>query len=232
MKTYEFEIRNGHYALKIEGRKYIFDTGSPTSLVFKFGRDHLIEGNNVSFPVRYLIPFHNIDDLYNFIGCEVDGILGTDFLRFTGPLRFSKGDMNVTIGENHVRHSTIAKNFEWIEDGHISIDIRKNGMNLKAMFDTGSIFCYVRPEMTDGARSRGTGEDYSPFMGQSFPIEFYEFNENDFDLNILQPIAAMPRFLSDGMDLCNIDMILGLNSIRWETFFIDPGQNIIGFDSI
>lgn len=157
---YEYELINNHYVVRIDGLKYLIDTGSPNSFwVSRVMRKVTIDDKDYHL---YEKP-HNVDveETHKTVGLYVDGFIGMDILSKTSLTIYKKGVLEfkpLEVSGDEVKMTTL-----W----PLMVKIKTDDMCEGTMvIDTGAKYAYGVSELFVNKVPYEHVTDYNPSMGK------------------------------------------------------------------
>ena len=190
-------IHNGHIIVKHDGKNLILDTGSPVS----YPEDFFMLGD---------------EQLSDYIGADVDGLLGMDFL--------SNKCLELDMRNNH--HSIFEDNkTQWPADlDVIRIDLENtvpvvkarlpNNESVSLAIDTGAPISYMRNDIAQKMKVLNKKvNDFFPHFG-SFETKLHEgtieAGKKEYSLNF----GVLPGLLENILIAWGVDGILGYEWLK------------------
>ena len=133
-----YEIRNGHYIIDLEGKKWLLDTGSPTTFRFD-GQGGCIELDGKVFSLERNRGYIKsaVDGL---CGVNVFGMIGSDVLSQTSFTLYSDNKLQLMANQKS-DYSFDVSCYDNVILGYIEIE----GRRVKTLFDTGASLNYLMP---------------------------------------------------------------------------------------
>lgn len=208
---YNYEFKNGHCVLSIEGRNWLLDIGSPSSFAFDRsikeinidGKDYELNGN----------PGYTQSVVEKVIRCQIFGMIGNDILKKTSFTIFANGKFEFKVSKSNEAPIIIST-----DDYVVLYNIQVGGKMMNALFDTGAYINYLMHGSSKYNDLYRTFTDYDRFgnlitsTGVSTVIKASEVSsEVSFGIPVNSnclPMQVMQRF--------NWDAIIGLYNYHFD----------------
>jgi len=208
---YDYEFKNGHCILCIEGRNWLLDTGSPNTFAFDRsireinidGKDYVLNGN----------PGYTQSVVEQVTGCQIFGMIGNDILKKTSFTIFANGKFEFNVAESNEAPISISTiNYVIIDN------ILLEGKMIKALFDTGAYINYLMPNKCSYNDLHRTFTDHDRFgkliasNGVSTMIKAGELLcEVSFGIPVSNASLSMQAMMH-----CRVDAIIGLYNYHFD----------------
>jgi len=220
MNEYQYLISNGHHLVKIDDRIFLIDTGSPDSFALKPDMQQIIVNDR-----PYVLPYYSLgvvgERTCEFIGVDICGLLGLDFLRWCKSIVFNRLEMSISFGSNIISNTEIDFTItDACETQFIQTEVEIENKELVAAFDTGACVGYVREEDMRRAELYKEFFDYGPMFGNIY-TELYSTNFKIGEYTFNTRIARMTEKIKRYFDLLGCRAIIGLNDFGSEIINID-----------
>lgn len=167
MTTLPLSLKDGHLFVEMEGGRWLFDTGAPTS----FGDAQSIAVAGERFTISSSYMGLSATTLSRFVGVDCIGLLGADILGcFDHIIDCSNGALTISTAElPHSGQSVHLDEFMGIP----IVTARIGGSDYRMFFDTGAQVSYFQDESLATYPVVGTIVDFYPGVGQ-FQTETHE----------------------------------------------------------
>ena len=154
------EFRDGHLFLELDGRRWLVDTGAPSS--FGSGAAPTLSGR--TFEIRASYAGLDAERLSQHVGVECAGLLGADILGQLDLILDRPASTAVaSLGElTHAGTTVVLETFMGIPV--IKAVIR--GTECRVFFDTGAQVSYLRADQLAGFPDAGPLRDFYPGFGE------------------------------------------------------------------
>ena len=166
---YKYDLLNNHYVVDIDGCKYIIDTGNPNSFSINNNKK-VITIDRINYPLSNKPECVDVQPTFALIGCEVDGFIGLDIIRYTGLTIYKNNQLDFHTQE--VEGDIIPMSVY----NSIFVSGSCNGKTGNIIIDTGAKYGYGIPELFNGQESLGLVHDYNPILkdlyGSYYKLEF------------------------------------------------------------
>ena len=132
---YNYKLSNNHYIIDIEGRMFLLDTGSQFSFSFKRDlRDVVIDGT--PYPLHPKPDDIDLDDTYELVGMELDGMIGLDIIYQTSLTIYKDGRIDFKKDNEHGIELPLDINMG------LRVKVKCNGVTGCFFIDTGAKYGY------------------------------------------------------------------------------------------
>jgi hypothetical protein len=162
--------------------------------------------------------------LSEFVGVNIDGIIGMDILSKTGGICFDKISKIVTFASlSEFQHSVRVplKIYGALGYYYIVLQINTVGKTISAILDTGAYMSYIDADIARSGIPNGEAIDYSPILGgwieTSKVIIPVSIGTQTQDISI----AIMTETINTQVKMFGCKAILGINEITWNKLSID-----------
>jgi hypothetical protein len=220
MTTLALEMLAGHPFITLDGRRWLFDTGSPVS----FGSiAHLTIGE------------HTAAIAPNYVGCTAEtiarhtgiacaGLLGGDVInRFDWILDARAGRISATsdapehVGERHQLYDVL---------GVPLIDAHVRGQPRCMIFDTGAQYAYAEKDMLDGLPIIGRQTDFLPGMG-TFDVDLRQVPVQIGSMAFTLECGSLPGMFAMALMLTGAAGIVGSAALLHATIAYAPRRGAL-----
>lgn len=162
-EVYEIEMEKGHLVAKIEGKKFIIDTGSPITS----GKVNTTIWGSINFSGGYVL----INEINKLTGLSADGLIGMNCLKGSNfAINLKEKKMFVTNARPEEDGKKIPVKFKLLIP---ELEVNVNGERLSMLFDTGATISYIPKKMTMNLTPVGEFEDFYPGLGR-FQTPLYD----------------------------------------------------------
>jgi hypothetical protein len=226
-KGYEYLISKGHHLVKIEDKVFLIDTGSPISFAVD-GSFKSIKINENDYEMNNNIVKVDGNALNEFIGVNIDGLIGVDIVSKIGGVFFDKQEKTISFTSgNDLRNSVRVpiKLFGAMGMYYIDFKFTAGRNNIKALLDTGAYMSYIDPEIAIFGDPDGNAVDYSPTFGGWIETTKVKQPVTIGSENQEISMAIMTRAIKAQLSLLGYKAILGVNEIQWDKMLIDIENN-------
>jgi len=199
--TYPLLFEKKHLFMMFNNKKWLIDTGSPSS----FGEKNSLSICDEIFKIENTYGALNTEELSSHIGLEVSGLIGVDIL--------NKFDILFSINKYEVTFST---NIIHLEGNVLPIDsfmgipiIKVNILDTEysMFFDTGAQISYFQSPLLKDFPSNGSIKDFYPSIGE-FETETYLL---DIDIGLSKyklVCGSLPTLLSETLMMASVQGIV------------------------
>jgi len=214
----QLEFQDGHLFLDFEQRRFLVDTGAPTS--FGQGESIQIDGRGFDLPGSYmgLTP----EELSGLVGYPTAGILGADILNAFDVV------LDVTGGEAILTEDEVSLEGEILDiEGFMGIPIVRAeivGSSHRMFFDTGAQVSYFQSDALSGFPEAGAVDDFYPGIG-AFQTETYTVDVGLGDQRYALRCGALPGLLGMTLMMAGADGIIGNEVMKDRTTGYFPRRN-------
>ena len=214
------DILTGHPFITLDGRRWLFDTGSPVS----FGSSaHLTIGEHTAA----IAPNYfgcTAETITRYTGIECAGLLGGDVInRFDWILNVRAGRISYTsdapehVGERHQLYDVL---------GIPLIDARVRGQPRRMIFDTGAQYAYAEEDMLDGLPIIGRQTDFLPGMG-TFEIDLRRVPVQIGSVALTLECGSLPGMFAMALMLTGAAGIVGSAALHQATIAYAPRRGAL-----
>jgi hypothetical protein len=220
MTAMPLEILAGHPFVTLEGRRWLFDTGSLAS----FGS---IARLNIGGHTAAIAPSSfgiTAETITQYTGIECAGLLGGDVInRFDWILNARAGRISYTsdapehVGEQHQLYDVL---------GIPLIDARVRGRLRRMIFDTGAQYSYAEEDMLDGLPIIGRQTDFLPGMG-SFEIDLRRVPVQVGSVALTLECGSLPGMFAMALTLSGATGIVGSAALLQATITYAPRRGAL-----
>lgn len=212
MTTLPLKTSEGHFVITLEGKNFVIDTGSPIS----FSCDYTVSHIDIGESHFGLTPFNSRKmamELENLVKMPVSGIIGMDTLKELKRMEISKEEGYIKFGGD-----ISTKDDEHVipfaeEHGILTIGMKVNGRNTKAILDTGARIDYMNPALLDTSIIVSHESDYNPNLGH-FEVDgyntHYTFGDMEVDTICYEETYELKIYIEE-IGLTDVSGIIGLN---------------------
>lgn len=229
---YEYLISKGHHLVKIEDKVLVIDTGSPISFSVT-GNINSIKINENDYEMINNLVKVDGNALHEFIGVNIDGLIGVDILSKIGGVFFNKLEKTITFTSENDFHNSVRvpiKLFGVMGMYYIDCKFTAGGNNIKSLLDTGAYMSYIDPEIAKFGVPDGNVLDYSPTFGGwiettkvKLPVIIGSEKQ---DISM----AMMTQAIKAQLSMIGCKAILGINEIQWDKMLIDLRNNELVYE--
>ena len=226
--VYEYVQSSGLHLVRIEGKLFILDTGSPVSFTFDDRNKLILKTLPFDLPGNLLgIKKEDMDKLS---GVDVAGFIGFDIIQREG-LTIDKQTQSVMFEADDTYGFTQfpVRNLSLMGIGLMDMECDICGQRVKAIFDTGASIGYVHKSLIGDAECTGEIEDFGPSFGGEIKTSKYRMDVGIGDMTVTTELAKMTFVVESQVGLLGYKAILGLNDFEWERVVIDPQAECISF---
>lgn len=214
MGKIEYKYVNEHIIAKVCGYDMLVDTGTNrTILLDQFGLIR-IDGKMYTIDKQDVLADERAK-MEQFIGCRIDGFLGTDIMGNLAVIAIEKPINNkgyIYTGEDAKEFiNSSVKNEVDIEDMRVTATVNGHP-NCKVYLDTGAKYGYGRKELYEGLAPISKEDDYNPDIRlHDFKLDYYgrltvEINNKAYEIKMAYNEVVEEIHLNRyGLDvICNI----------------------------
>ena len=177
---YRYELKNNHYIVEIDNKRFLIDTGWPYSFSFN-NVGHVIIDNQL-FPLTTKPSNIGVEETRELVGIVPDGFIGMDIISKLGFTVYKNGELEFKV--NNIDGNEVRMNKSW----PLLIPISCNSVNGMFIVDLGAKYGYASKRVLNGSRPIGVVEDYNPMLKH--------FNSNLFNIEI--KIGNQTRYIDVG----------------------------------
>jgi len=206
-KTYPIIFENNHILIKIEGRLWVYDTGSELT----FGtHDVSLLGPPQSTPRSYN-GMVSAADISKFINIDVAGLLGTDILNHYDHI-IDLQTNTLTVSDNELEVDGVAQPLEFFM-GLPTLFAMIESRPRNFIFDTGAPICYYQGDIPPSATPGPIIKDFHPGFGEfESPSNF--FNIELFGVRHRLQFGRLPDLMGMALGMTKCDGILSNELMR------------------
>ena len=214
IKTYPIIFENNHILIKIEGRLWVYDTGSELT----FGtHDVSLLGPPQSTPRSYN-GMVSAADISKFINIDVAGLLGTDILNRHDHI-IDLQTNTLTVSDDELEVDGVAQPLEFFM-GLPTLLVTLSPCQLVTsraqhalIFDTGAPICYYQGDIPPSATPGPIIKDFHPGFG-TFESPSNFFNIELFGVRHRLQFGRLPDLMSMALGMTKCDGILSNELMR------------------
>lgn len=217
METFKIENIGGHILIQTGGDRLLIDTGSPAS--FSASGSITLGTETISVPQSLMgvSPTYVTDK----VGVHVQGMIGMDLIRrFSMAVDLEAGEVIFGVG---TEGWTRVPSFNI--PGSVVMDITLGGRTARVIPDTGAPTSYIDPSFTEGLRSVGTVEDFSPFSASdTFSTPLFDVSASLAGRDFTLRLGHLPSDLRFMLQVLHVDGCIGLDFLRqFKVMFTSEG---------
>ena len=188
---YNYELKDNHYVVIIDNKKYLLDTGSPTSFWIK-NPIREIRINGVTYPLQTRP--NNVDyrAICDFVGEDIDGFIGLDIIKQTSLTIYK--DNRIDFRSSDINGHIV----ELDTFGFLSFKAGSNKMVGKYIIDTGAKYGYGVKGLFYDLTPIKEVNDYSPM--------FKYFSSN------LYNVEVVIKGIKKKVEICNSPLVNQMNA--------------------
>ncbi len=202
MYTYLLSFEKKHLFIKTEDKKWLLDTGAPSS----FGEVDSFKFADKEFSMSQNYMGLTAEILSDHLGMECDGLIGTDILsEFDHIIDISKGQITVSKEELALNEQCFTLS-EFMGIPIISVHILDKEYQM--FFDTGAQISYLQNDVITHFEKLGQLTDFYPGFGQ-FETETYAVEMGLGDIVYNLQCGTLPGILGMTLAMGGTQGILG-----------------------
>jgi len=219
---YDYELRNNHYIVKIDGKNFLIDIGWPAS----FGMEPSLREVNidgVTYPLQRKMDIVNRAKIEKMVGTTIDGFIGEDIIQRTS-LTIDKRNKKVSFSRSDEKGATI--DYELLY-GYVMV-VELDEPKGRCIVDTGAMVGYGTHDLFVGKHYKEFVDDYNPRLG--------DMHSPLFDLDIV--IGGVTKRVEichnvdvefDDLNASGSKIVVGIHELFNEVFVIDAQRRQIIF---
>jgi hypothetical protein len=223
IKEYEYIISTEHHLVKIDDKVFLIDTGSPISF-YLAGNIRTIKINENNYDVKENIIKIDGEVLNEFVGVNIDGIIGADILSKTGGVYFDKISKTVKFtSKNDFQHSVRVplKVLGALGYYYIVLQLNTGGNSISAILDTGAYMSYIDQDIARHGIPNGNAIDFAPMFGGWINTTTVILPVSIGTQTQSISFAVMTKAIKTQVKMFGCKAILGINEISWDKLSID-----------
>ena len=211
MSKFEMVIDNGHIVLPVNGRRFIVDTGSPTSF-FRVDETLVLDGDakKLSLSSGNAQMVQRINDTA-LLTHEVDGLLGLDVLA-NKSWEFDFASQSLFVNEVARQNYENSLPLDISMLSGISFDMIVGGQPCKGILDSGAFVSYASSKLVSNVPSCGNVDDNNPILGEIHttlhPLAI-RLGKRDFNIKA----GKMTEMLEMMMAMVDVECVLGITML-------------------
>ena len=202
---YHIDIFDNHLILLNQERKFLIDTGSPSSIsnegeIKIFGQTYRTSQN---------YPSLTIDELNKEIGYDLNALIGGDILKNHIFQIDFKNRLFTTWDSFPIEGINLEENIDidlFMDIPIIEIFVKQNP--IRSFLDTGAKISYLNKRHTKELDAVDNKEDFYPTFGR-FNTPIYELPINFYDREIFLNFGVLPDALEASLSMANTKAIIG-----------------------
>jgi hypothetical protein len=220
MYTYILIFENKHLFIEIEDKKWLLDTGAPTS----FGNDKSFKFGGEEFSLTENYMGLSTEKLSEYLNIECHGLLGADILsNFDLVFGISKRTLSVSSEELPLEGQCLPlTDFMGIPIITVQID----GKQYQMFFDTGAQISYLQDPVITQFIQLDTLTDFYPGFGQ-FETKTYDVEMKLGDLVLNSQCGTLPELLGMTLAMGGTQGILGNQLLLDRLVGYFPRRNLL-----
>lgn len=192
--------------IDVEGRRYLVDTGSPSSI----GRAPVrLAGRE--FGMQSADPMGNTcESLVEMVGTPFDGLIGTDILgEFDLEIALGEGTLTLSVAPLEMAGGLPVESLQRVP----IVECQINGQPVRMFFDTGAPLSYLSEACVQGCTTLGEVEDFHPLLGR-FRVPTFAVPLQAWGQRINVRAGQTPTLLEAALSLGGADGILGTEVLQ------------------
>ena len=221
MWEYGIAVENGHLLVLVDGKRALFDTGSPQSI-----GEGYVEFCGRTYPLAGSAWAGDINVLRDLVGFDFDMLIGGDLLAgHAVDIDPQKGSL--TIDDPTPGNDDKSISFQLVMNVPVA-DVDIAGQEVSAAIDTGARICFAHARLLAQAPRIGEQEDFYPGCGQ-FTTGLHQSELQLGAYAVSAEVAALPDPLDSQLSTFGIEAIVGNNILLKDRVRIDYARRAIGF---
>ena len=196
----------GHLLIDVEGRRYLVDTGSPSSI----GRAPVrLAGREFAMQTGDLMG-NTCESLVEMVGTPFDGLIGTDILgEFDLEISLGEGTLTLSVALLEMAGGLPVESLQGVP----IVECQINGQPVRMFFDTGAPLSYLSEACVQGCTALGEVEDFHPLLGR-FRVPTFSVPVQAWGQRMNVRAGQMPTLLEMALSLGGADGILGTEVLQ------------------
>ena len=220
---FPIEIIDNHVIVIDNEKRLLIDTGSPITI----SHGDEIEIFDSKYPTNDKYHGANIDAIGNFVGCELDALIGNDILKnFPFTIDFENQLFLIwdalPIGSDFLE-DYIQANFSGIPT--INVEVNKV-YQITSWLDTGAKISYIKKEYVQQLEVVKNKKDFFPGYGE-FEVPIYKIMMTFCGKDIPFEFGVLPSELEKAMLTGGIKSIVGADIFKFFTLTFSHDKNKI-----
>lgn len=168
MSKINYQVLNNHIIIGIDGKKFLLDTGSPSSF-WTYEPIDSIEINNKQFTLSPKPSYLKLNQVEDLVGAKVDGFIGLNIIAQTSLTIYKNGE--IKFGVDDIDGVTT----KLFTNDYLSIQVGSNLVTGKLLLDTGAKYGYGIKSLFYNQKSFARVSDYNPQLS-NLESDIYHLN--------------------------------------------------------
>ncbi len=158
---FNYELKNNHYIINIDGKKYLLDTGTPSSFWIT-PNSSVININNKMYRLSPKPSILDVRLTEELVGTHLDGFIGLDIVLENSITIYKNGFID--FNEHEVSGGTKLPMF--INPYFLKVGVNVRGLSGEMIIDTGAMVGYAVDELFENLIPSSRIGDYNPSLGK------------------------------------------------------------------
>ena len=219
MKAFELIFTNGHILFDNGDGLVLVDSGSPAS----FHETGMMKVGDDSFEVPTSLMGVTSRYVSQNVGSEVRGLLGMDYIGRHATLIDIVGGRIVFDAETD-GYAEVASFFA----GCSGLVLNVGGREARVFLDTGAPISYLSHSFTDGEKSWGKKEDFSPFSSAGrFETDIYYLDTVFAGEQFRMQVGNLPSDMGMMLKVFGVDGVVGLEILKRTSVIFADGKVLV-----